>query len=81
MGRRERRRMQLLDELKKQREDWILKEEQLHRAVWRVGLGRGCGPVVRHTAQNNDVVISFSDFRFKFSKPPNCFRFSCPKLT
>jgi hypothetical protein len=47
MGRRERRRKQLLDDLKEKRNDWNLKEGSLDRTVWRTRLGRGCGPVAR----------------------------------
>jgi hypothetical protein len=30
---------------------WKLKEEALDRTVWRTGLGRGYGSVVRQTAE------------------------------
>jgi hypothetical protein len=46
-GRRERRRKELLDDLKEK----ILKEEELDRTVWRTRFGRGNGPVVRQTAE------------------------------
>jgi hypothetical protein len=49
-GRRERRRMQLLDDLKGKRRYWKLKEEALDRALWRTRFGKGYGPVVRQTA-------------------------------
>jgi hypothetical protein len=29
-----------------------LNEELLGRTLWRTGFGRGCGPVVRHTTDN-----------------------------
>jgi len=50
-GRRGRRRRKLLDDLKERRGYCHLKEEALDRTVWRVGLGRGFGPVVRQTAK------------------------------
>jgi hypothetical protein len=51
-GRRGRRRLkQLLDDLKETRGYRKLKEEALDRTVWRTGFGRGCGPVVRQTAE------------------------------
>jgi hypothetical protein len=50
-GRRGRRRKQLLDDLKEKRRYWKLKEEALHRTVWRTHFGRGYGPVVRQTAE------------------------------
>jgi hypothetical protein len=46
-----RRRKQLLDDLKKTRRYWKLKEEALDRIVWRTRFGRGYGPVVRQTAE------------------------------
>ena len=46
-GRRGRRRKQLLDDLKEKTGCCRLKGEALARTVWRTGLGRGCGPVVR----------------------------------
>jgi hypothetical protein len=51
MGRRGRRRKQLLDDLKKKRGYWKLKEEALDRSQWRSRFGRGCGPVVRQTTE------------------------------
>ena len=50
-GRRERRHKQLQYELKERRGYWKLKEEALHRTVWRTGFGKGCGPVVRQIAE------------------------------
>jgi hypothetical protein len=50
-GRRGRRRKQLLDDLKKKRRYWKLKEEALDRTLWRSRFGRGYGPVVRQTAE------------------------------
>ena len=49
--RRGRRRRKLLDELKERRGYSNLKEEALDRTVWRAGLGRVFGPVVRQTAK------------------------------
>jgi len=51
MGRRGRRRKHLLDDLKETRGYCKLKEAALERAVWRAGLGRWFGPVVRETAE------------------------------
>jgi hypothetical protein len=50
-GRRGRRRMKLLHDLKETRGCLHMKEEALDRTVWRAGLGRGFGPVVRQTAK------------------------------
>ena len=44
-----RRRRKLLGDLKERRGYCHLKEEALDRTVWRAGLGRGFGPVVRQT--------------------------------
>jgi hypothetical protein len=51
MKRRERRRKQLLDDLKETRGYWKLKEETLDRTVWRSRCGRGYGPLVRQTVK------------------------------
>jgi hypothetical protein len=51
MGRRGRRRKQLLDDLKEKRRFCKLKEEALDRTLWRTRCGRGYGPVVRQTAE------------------------------
>ena len=45
--RRERRRKQLLDDLKIRRRYWKCKEEALDRTLWRTRCGTGYGPVVR----------------------------------
>jgi hypothetical protein len=45
-GRRGRRRRKLLDYLKERKGYCHLKEEALVRTMWRVGFGRGFGPVV-----------------------------------
>jgi hypothetical protein len=50
-GRRGRRRKQLLDDLKEIRGYWKLKAEALDRPLWRTHFGRGCGPVLRQTAE------------------------------
>jgi hypothetical protein len=50
-GRLGRRRKQLLDDLKKKRKNWKLKEEALVRTLWRTRFGRGYGPVVRQTTE------------------------------
>jgi len=41
----ERTRKQLLDDLKEN--VWKLKEDVLHRTLWRTRCGRGCSPVLR----------------------------------
>jgi hypothetical protein len=46
---RGRRRKQLLDNLKKTRRYWKVKEEALDRTVWRTRFGRDYGPVVKRT--------------------------------
>ena len=50
-GRRGRRRRKLLDDLKERRGYCHLMQEALDRTIWRVGFGRGFGPVVRQTAE------------------------------
>jgi hypothetical protein len=50
-GRRGRRRMKLLDDLKERRGYSRRKEEALYRTVWGARFGRGFGPVVRQTAK------------------------------
>jgi hypothetical protein len=46
-GRRGRRRLQLLDDLKEKRRYWNLKEETLDYIIWRARFGSSCGPSVR----------------------------------
>jgi hypothetical protein len=46
-GRRGRRRKQQLDGFKETRGYRKLQEEALDRPVWRIGVGRGCGSVVK----------------------------------
>ena len=45
------RRKQLLDGRKERTRDCKLKEEALDRSLWRTRFGRGCGPVLRQTAE------------------------------
>ena len=51
MRRRGRRRKQLLNEVKKKRRCWKLKEKALDCTLWRTRYGRGCGHVVRQTTE------------------------------
>jgi hypothetical protein len=51
MGRRGRRRKQLLDDLKEERGYRNLKEEALDYTLWRTCFGRGYGPVIRQTTE------------------------------
>ena len=51
-GRRERRRKQLLNDLKEKKGYWKFKEEALDRTVWRTCLGREKGFIVRQTIMN-----------------------------
>jgi hypothetical protein len=51
MGKRRRSCKQLLDDHKKTKGYWKLKEEALDRTVWGTRFGRGCGPVVRETTE------------------------------
>jgi hypothetical protein len=57
-GRRGRRRKQLLDDLKEKRRYWKLREEALDRTMWRTRFGRGYGPVVRQTAESNEMEVT-----------------------
>jgi hypothetical protein len=50
-GRRGRRRMKLLDDLKEGRGYCHLEEEALDRTMWRNRFGRGVGPVVRQITE------------------------------
>jgi hypothetical protein len=50
-GRRGRRRKQLLDVLKETRGYCELKDKALDRTLWRTGVGKGNGPVVRQTTE------------------------------
>jgi len=49
IGRRGRRRKQLLDGLKEKIGYYKLKEDVLARTLWRIRFGRGYGPVIRQT--------------------------------
>jgi hypothetical protein len=51
IGRRGRRRKQLLDNPKETRGYWKLKEEILDRSLWGTCFGSGCGTVVRQTTE------------------------------
>jgi hypothetical protein len=51
MGRRGRRRKQLLDDVKETRGYWKFEKEALDRTVWRTCFGSGYGPVVRQTTE------------------------------
>jgi hypothetical protein len=51
IGRRERRHGKLLDDLKGRRGYCHMKEEALHRTMWRAGFGRGFGPVMKQTTK------------------------------
>jgi len=50
-GRRGRRRQHVLDDLKEKRGYLKLNEEALDFSLWRTGFGRGCGNVIRLTAE------------------------------
>jgi hypothetical protein len=50
-GSRGRRHKKLLDDPKLKKGSWILKEDALDRTLWRVGFGRGYGPVVIQTTK------------------------------
>jgi hypothetical protein len=54
MGRRGRRREQLLDDFKENKGYWKLKKEELDRTVWRTRFRRIYGPVVRQTKTTNE---------------------------
>ena len=54
VGRRGRRRKQLLCDLKEKRRCSKLKEEAIYRAVWRIRFGKGYGPVVRQMRDDDD---------------------------
>jgi hypothetical protein len=50
-GRRERRRKQLLDDLKEKRRYCKLKEQALDHTLWRTGFGRGYRRVIKQTTE------------------------------
>jgi hypothetical protein len=59
-GRRRRRRMQLLNDLKRMRGYWNLKEEALDRTLWKMRITKCFGPVVRQTTElMDDVSVRF----------------------
>jgi hypothetical protein len=59
-GRRGRRRKQLLNDLKRKRGYWILKEGTLDRTLWRTRIAKCCGPVLRQTTElMDDVSLCF----------------------
>jgi hypothetical protein len=45
------RRGKLIHDVKKTRGYWKSEEEELGRTLWRTRFGRGCGPVLRQTAE------------------------------
>ena len=49
---RRRRSKQLLDDLKEMRGYWILQEEALDCSLWRIRVGRGYEPGVRHITES-----------------------------
>jgi hypothetical protein len=51
IGRRGRRRKQLLDDLKENTIYWKFKQEALDRTMWRTGFGSVFDPVVRQTTE------------------------------
>ena len=57
-GRRERRRRQLLDDLKEKRGYWKLKEEALGRTLWRTRLRRGYVLAPRQTTDLMNELIN-----------------------
>jgi hypothetical protein len=64
MVKRERRRKQLLDDLKETRGYWKMKEGALGRTLWRTRFGRRCGPVLEQTAE---LMIAIIRLLFKVS--------------
>jgi hypothetical protein len=55
-GRRGRICRKLLDDLKERRGYSHLKEEALHRTMWRAGFGRSFGSVMRQTAKRMNII-------------------------
>jgi hypothetical protein len=51
MGRRGRKSMQLLDDLKEKRRYWKLKEKELYRTLCRTRCEKGYGPVAREITE------------------------------
>jgi hypothetical protein len=56
--RRGRRRKQLVDGIKEKRRYWELKEETLDRTMWRTCFAKGCGLVIRQTADRMAATIT-----------------------
>jgi len=54
-GRRERRRKQLLDDLKENKGSSKWKEEALDHTLWNTHFGRGYGPVIRQDRLQNEM--------------------------
>jgi hypothetical protein len=50
-GKAKKKSKQLLDDLKRKRGYWELKEEELDRSLWRIRFGREHGPFVRQTTE------------------------------
>jgi hypothetical protein len=67
------RRKQLLVDLKETRGYWKLKEEALARILWRIGFGRGCGPVVRQSDYDDDMGIASFKCRQVVKVITTCF--------
>jgi len=61
--RRGRRRKKLLDDLKDRRGYCHLKEEALHRTMWRHRFGGGFGPVVRQNIERMITRCTMHDDR------------------
>jgi hypothetical protein len=64
-GRRGRRRRELLEDIKERRRYSYLKEEALDRTMWKASFGRGFGPVVRQTANDDETEISIQHLLHK----------------
>jgi hypothetical protein len=56
-GRRGRRSKQLLNDLKRTRGHWNMKEKALDRTVWRMRFSRCYGPVVRQSTDLMDYTF------------------------
>jgi len=59
--RRGRRRKKLLDDLEETRGYCKLQDEALDRILWRTCYGRGCGLIVRQTAEWTDDLRTILD--------------------
>ena len=57
---RERRRKQLLDDLKEEKRYWKLKKEALDSTLWRIRFGIRYGPVVRQTTERMNLSVCLS---------------------